>query len=308
MKLHPNARTTPHTRRLIVHRVTRQGWTAVEAAEATGISVRTVFKWIARFRDEGYAGLRDRPSTPRRSPTRTRESVVRRIERLRRKRWTAESIADRLRMALSTVSAVLKRIGLGRLSNLDPKPDPQRYERGAPGELLHIDTKKLARFRRAGHRIHGDRRDTKTGLGYEFVHVCIDDATRLAYAEVRPDERVGTALRFLRRAVRWFRRKGIDVQAVMTDNGNAYRSRAHAELCEELGIRHLRTRPYTPRTNGKAERFIQTIQRKWAYGRSYPNSAKRQEALAPWLRQYNHTRPHRGLARSTPAQRLRDLR
>ena len=308
MKLHPNAKTTPHTRQLMVRRVRRQGWTAVEAAEAAGVSVRTVFKWLARFRDEGRHGLRDRRSTPHRSPARTRESLVRRIESLRRRRFTAERIADRLRMALSTVSAVLKRIGLGRLSALDPKPIPVRYERERPGELLHVDTKKLARIGGVGHRIHGDRSRKTCGLGYEFAHVCIDDATRLAYVELLPDERIESAIPFLRRAVAWFRRKGVIVERVMTDNGPAYLSHCHAQACDELGLRHLRTKPYTPRTNGKAERFIQTMLREWAYNRPYRTSRFRRDALAPWLRQYNYSRPHRGLGRSTPAQRLRALR
>lgn len=308
MKLHPNARTTLHTRQLIVRRVHRQGWTVVEAADAAGISVRTVFKWLARYRDEGRAGLADRRSTPRRSPTRTREAVVRRIDRYRRRRWTAERIAAQLRMALSTVCAILKRIGLNRLSNLDPKAEPIRYERSRPGELLHVDTKKLGRIGRIGHRINNDRRTRSRGIGWEFAHVCVDDATRLAYVEILPDERRESAVPFLRRAVAWFKRKGVQVDQVMTDNGSAYISRDHAELCAELGIRHLRTRPYTPRTNGKAERFIQTLQREWAYGRPYRTSQLRQKALAPWLRQYNHSRPHRGLDRSTPIDRLRALR
>ncbi len=308
MKLHPNAKTTPHGRSLIIQRVLQLRWTAAEAAEAAGISVRTVFKWLARFRSEGLTGLVDRRSAPHRSPSRTPARLVRRIERFRRRRWTAEEIAARLRLALSTVSAVLKRIGLGRLSALDPKPDPVRYERDKPGELLHVDIKKLARICGIGHRIHGDRRREKRGVGYEFAHVCVDDATRLAYVEVLPDERIESVLPFLRRAVAWFKRKGVTVERVMTDNGSAYRSHDHAQLCDDLGIRHLRTKPYTPRTNGKAERFIQTILREWAYKRPYRSSRLRQEALAPWLRLYNYSRPHRGLVRSTPIACLRALR
>ncbi len=308
MKLHPNARTTPHSRSLIVTRVLHQGWARSEAAEAAGISLRTVDKWLGRFRQHGRSGLFDRPSIPHRSPKRTAAATVRRIEQLRTRRWTAEQIAQRLRMALSTVSAVLKRIGLGRLACIDPKPAPIRYEYAHPGGLLHVDTKKLARFRRPGHRIHGNRRDTKTGLGYEFAHVCVDDATRLAYVEVLSDERKDTVVQFLRRAVAWFGRKRIDVLRVMTDNGSAYRSRLHAELCQELGIRHIRTRPYTPRTNGKAERFIGTLSREWAYARSYRSSAHRTAALTDWIHKYNYRRPHRGLGRYTPQQRLEALR
>jgi len=308
MKLHPNAKTTPYSRRLVVRRVLRQGWTQAEAAEAAGVSVRTVAKWIERYRSEGSGGLLDRSSAPQRSPHRTPRGVVRRIEHLRRRRWTAERIAAALRMASSTVSGILKRIGLGRLRNLEPKEDPQRYERSRPGELLHIDTKKLGRIGRVGHRINRDRRTRSRGIGWEFAHVCIDDATRLAYVEVLPDERRESALAFLRRAVAWFRRKRIEVDQVMTDNGSAYISRDHADLCEQLGIRHLRTRPYRPQTNGKAERFIQTLQRDWAYAKPYRSSLIRQKALAPWIHQYNYSRPHRGLDRSTPNQRLRDLR
>ena len=308
MKLHPNARTTPHTRSLIVSRVLDEGWTVSETAEAAGVSIRTVYKWLRRFKLEGLRGLLDRPCAPGRSPHSTPSRLVRRIEQLRRKRWTAERIAEALQMALSTVCGILRRIGLGRFRNLEPRADPCRYERSRPGELLHVDTKKLARFSRPGHRIHGNRADTRTGLGYEFAHVCVDDATRLAYVEILPDERRESALPFLRRAVAWFKRKRVTVEQLMTDNGSAYLSRDHAELCEELGIRHIRTRPYTPRTNGKAERFIQTLQREWAYARPYNNSARRSAALHPWLHQYNHSRPHRGLGRSTPNQRLRDLR
>ncbi len=244
----------------------------------------------------------------RHSPNSTPYRLVRRIERLRRRRWTAERIAVALRMALSTVSNILKRLGLGRLRSLEPKVDPQRYQRFRPGELLRIDTNKLGRIDRVGHRIHGDRARRGSGAGWEFVHFCIDDATRLAYVEVLPNEHSDAAVPFLRRASAWFKRKGVKVQQVMTDNGSAYISNDHAELCQELGIRHLRTKPYTPRTNGKAERFIGTMIREWAYVRPYRNSNRRRESLKPWIRQYNYKRPHRGLARSTPNQRLRALR
>ena len=308
MKLHPNAKTTPYCRALIVRRVLRQAWTCPEVAESQGVSVRTVAKWVGRYREEGRAGLEDRSSAPNASPHRTRPARIRRIETLRRKRWTAERIAQALDMALSTVSGILKRLGLGRLRDLEPKLDPQRYERSRPGELLHVDTKKFGRIRAVGHRIHGNRQVRSPGAGWEFAHVCIDDATRLAYVEMHHDERRESTLPFLRRAVAWFKRKGVQVDQVMTDNGSAYISRDHAELCDELGIRHLRTRPYRPQTNGKAERFIQTLQREWAYAKPYRNSRLREQALVSWLRQYNHTRPHRGIARSTPIERLRALR
>lgn len=308
MKLHANAKTTPRGRSLLVRRVLHHGWTRAEAADAAGVSLRTVDKWLGRFRARGLEGLLDRSSAPRRSPNRTRDPLVRRIRQLRIRRWTAERIARAIGMALSTVSAVLKRIGLGRLACLDPKPVPLRYEYARPGGLLHVDTKKLAKIGAIGHRIHGDRSRKVRGLGYEFAHVCVDDATRLAYVELLPDERTKSVLHFLRRAVAWFRRKGIDIERLMTDNGPAYRSSAHAELCAELGIRHIRTRPYTPRTNGKAERFIGTLIREWAYIRAYRSSPERARALPRWIREYNYLRPHRGLARSTPIARLRALR
>ena len=309
MKLHPNARTNPYSRRLAVRRVLREGWTQARAAEAAGVSVRTIAKWIRRFRAEGAPGLLDRSSAPRRSPNRTPGRLVRRIEQLRWRRWTAERIAEALRMAISTVSAILKRLGLGRFSDLDPKPPaPVRYERSTPGELIHIDTKKLARIGQIGHRIHGDRTRMSRGIGYEFAHVCVDDATRLAYVEILDNERMESSLPFLRRAAAWFKRRGAPVQQVMTDNAPAYNSKAHAALCNELGIQHIQTRPYRPQTNGKVERFIRTLQNEWAYARPYRTSAWRARALATWLHQYNYSRPHRGLGRSTPIERLRALR
>lgn len=308
MKLHANAKTTPHARSLLVERIHHLGWTHAEAADAAGVSVRTAFKWRRRYREEGADGLQDRTSKPRRSPNRTPPSTVRQIERHRRRRKTAEWIAGRLKIAISTVCVILKRLGLGRLRNLDPKPDPCRYERSRPGELIHIDTKKLARITRVGHRIHGDRSRKARGCGYEFAHVCIDDATRMAYVEVLPDEKRESVVPFLKRAVAWFKRRGVIVEQLMTDNGPAYLSTRHAQLCSELGIKHIRTKPYCPQTNGKAERFIQTLQREWAYARPYRSSARRTAALRPWIKQYNYSRPHRGIARSTPAKRLRALR
>lgn len=307
MKLHPNARTTPHSRALLVERV-RSGWTRAEAAEAADISVRTVDKWLRRFQQHGHAGLLDRSSRPHNSPTGTHQRIVRRIRQLRLKRWTGERIANQLGMAISTVHAVLRRLAMNRLRDLEPKPAPVRYERSVPGELIHIDTKKLGKIGRIGHRIHGDRTRATRGIGWEFVHVCVDDATRLAYVEVLPDERAESAVAFLKRAVRWLAKKKIVVQQIMTDNGPAYLSRHHADACQQLGIRHLRTRPYTPRTNGKAERFIGTMLREAIYAKAYANSNRRATALRSWLHEYNYSRPHRGLARQTPVQRLRQLR
>ena len=314
MKIHANARTCPKSRRLLVRRIEDEGWTLMEAAEAAGISVRTAHKWRARWRAEGEAGLADRSSAPKARPTQLPESRVRAIEGLRRLRMTAAEIAEKLSMALSTVSRWLKRIGLGKLSRLEPPEPPNRYERKRAGELVHVDVKKLGRILQPGHRVTGDRRSQlragakRRGIaGWEFCHVCIDDATRLAYVEVLSDEKGLTAVGFLRRAVAWFASMGIEVERVMSDNGACYRSVVHAHACRELGIRHLRTQPYRPRTNGKAERFIQTLQNKWAYGAAYQTSAERTAALPGWLKHYNFTRRHGSLGHKPPAARLREL-
>jgi transposase InsO family protein len=315
MKLHANARTCPKSRRLIVRRVVKEGWTLAAAAEAAGVSDRTARKWLSRFQAEGEAGLDDRSSRPRRSPTRTPTERVKAIEALRRLRMTAAEIAECLSMALSTVSRWLLRIGLGKRSRLEPPEPPNRYERKRPGELVHVDVKKLGRIVVPGHRVTGDRsvRGRKAGnrsfgkSGWEFVHVCVDDATRLAYVEVLADERGESAAGFLRRAVSWFRSMGITVERVMSDNGSCYRSKIHALACRELGLRHLFTQPYRPRTNGKAERFIQTLQNRWAYGAVYGNSAERTAALPGWIAHYNFTRRHGSLGHKPPAARLAEL-
>jgi transposase InsO family protein len=308
MKLHPNAKTSPTGRWLLVHRVREKGWTVRAAAEALGVSVRTAYKWLARYRDEGREGLADRSSRPRRIRRQTPALVVDRIEQLRRRRLTTWEIAQRISVAPSTVSAILRRLGLARLSCLEPKEPVRRYERAAPGELLHVDTKKLARIQGVGHRIHGDQSQRVRGVGWEFAHVCIDDYTRLGYAEVLPDERAETAVAFFRRALAWFRARHIVVERVMTDNGNAYVSHAFAALCHEHAVRQIFTKPYTPKTNGKAERFIQTLTRRWAHRRPYRTSAIRTAALQPWLRHYNHQRPHRALGMRPPIARLREAR
>jgi transposase InsO family protein len=307
MKLHGNARTCLHGRRLLVMRVLEQGWTLARAADAAGVSVRTVSKWIGRYRAEGVAGLLDRSSAPRSVPTRTPEERVELITLLRRLRMTAAEIAEVLSMPLSTVSTVLQRIGLGKLSRLDPPEPPNRYERRRAGELLHIDVKKLGRIGIPGHRVHGDRRRRTRGIGWEFVHICIDDATRLAYVEVLNDERAPTAVGFLGRAVAHYHAYGIKVEQVMTDNGNAYRSAVHAVACRTLKLKHIRTRPYRPRTNGKAERFIRTLLGGWAYGAVYPDSQARRAALPAWLDFYNRRRPHGSLSHQPPLQRLETL-
>jgi len=308
MKLHGNARTCLHSRRLIVDRVVVEGWTLTRAAEAAGVSVRTVSKWLARFRVEGAEGLRDRPSVPARVPSRTPEERVVVIAALRRLRMTGAEIAETLAMPLSTVSVVLSRIGLGRLSRLEPPEPANRYERKRPGELLHIDVKKLGRIGRPGHRVNGDRRTRTRGIGWEYVHVCVDDATRIAYVEVLEDEKAVTAAGFLRRAVAHYRAHGIRVEQVMTDNGSAYVSILHALACKRLRLKHLRTRPYRPRTNGKAERFIRTMLGGWAYGAIYATSDERRAALTAWLDFYNRRRPHGSLSHQPPLQRLEALK
>ena len=313
MRLHGNARTCPKSRRLLVRRVEEEGWSLTAAAEAAGVSERTAWKWVARWRAEGELGLVDRSSAPKRRPTQLTGERVEAIEALRRVRMTAAEIAECLGLALSTVSRWLKRIGLGRLSRLEPPEPPNRYERKRAGELIHVDVKKLGRILRPGHRVTGNKRSRKltTGglgvAGWEFVHVCVDDATRLAYVEVLDDELGQTAAGFLKRAVAWFGSMGITVERVLSDNGACYRSRTHAHACRELGIRHLRTRPYRPRTNGKAERFIQTLQNRWAYGAIYANSAERTAALPGWLTHYNFTRRHGSLGHKPPATRLAEL-
>ncbi len=308
MRLHPNAKTTPSGRWLLVQRVRKERWTVLAAAEAAGVSLRTAYKWLARYRGEGQAGLTDRRSRPRTIPRRTPERMVRRVEQLRRRRMTSTEIASRTSLPLSTVSLVLRRLGLHRLSRLEPEEPVRRYERETPGELLHLDTKKLARIRRVGHRIHGDRSTRVRGAGWEFAHVCVDDHTRLAYVEVLPNERATTAMAFLRRALAWYRARGIEIQRIMTDNGSCYVSNRFAVLCHERGIRQIFTRPYTPKTNGKAERFIQTLTQKWAYKRAYRTSALRASALRPWVKHYNHERPHRGIGMKPPMARLREAR
>jgi transposase InsO family protein len=307
MRLHGNARTCPHSRGLAIRRL-EQGWTLTRVAEAAGVSVRTISKWRRRYRKEGEQGLLDRSSAPAWIPHRTTEERVQTIALLRRERLTAWQIAERLGMPLSTVSTILARIGLGRLSQLEPPEPPNRYQRERPGELLHIDVKKLGRIGRPGHRVHGDRSTRSRGIGWEYVHVAVDDATRLAYVEVLENEKAVTAVGFLRRAIAHFGDYGIRVERVMTDNGSAYVSIAHALACRTLGLRHLRTRPYRPRTNGKAERFIRTILVGWAYGAIYQTSTQRRHALPAWLAFYNHRRPHGSLSRQTPAARLDALR
>jgi len=307
MTLHRNAKTCPASRRLIAQRVLEKGWSLAAAAEAAGVSERTAFKWVDRCRREGELGLLDRSSAPHRQPNKTAGEREELIVLLRELRFTGPEIAETIGMPCSTVSAILTRRGLGRLRKLTDAEPERRYERPRPGELIHIDVKKLGKIGRPGHRVNGDRRTRTRGIGWEFVHVAVDDATRLAYVEVLADEKATTAVAFLKRALGWFGDHGIRVQRVMTDNGSCYRSKLHRLACIGLGLRHLRTRPYRPRTNGKAERFIRTLINGWNDTGIYANSTERTAALPGWLAYYNTRRPHRSLANKPPATRLAEL-
>jgi transposase InsO family protein len=319
MKIHANAPLGPKGRAIMVRRVLEEGLALTQAAEAAGVSARTAGKWVRRYRLEGEAGLLDRSSAPRQVRNATAPERVEAIAALRRVRLTSPEIAEVLAMATSTVSAVLKRIGLGKLSRLEPAEPICRYERSRPGELIHIDVKKLGRIgpNRAGHRVTGRRIGNRTATdaagvrrkqtGWECVHVCVDDATRLAYAEVLPDEKAATVIGFLKRAVAHYRTHGVAVEGLMTDNGSAYRSAAHALACKALRIKHIRTRPYRPQTNGKAERFIRTMLREWAYAAVYGSSPERAAALSGWIERYNYRRRHGALGHRPPIQRLREL-
>jgi transposase InsO family protein len=314
MKLHANAKTCPKSRALIAARVLERGWSLAAAAEAAGVSEPTARKWVRRA--SAGESLADRSSRPRRSPTRLAKPLVEAIERLRRVWMTAAEIAEVLGLALSTVSLWLKRIGLGKRSRLEPPEPPNRYERRHPGALVHVDIKKLGRIIAAGHRVTGSRASQKKtrrerkrmGLaGWEYVHVMVDDHSRLAYAEVLADERGRTAVDFLRRASAWFGERGVKIKRVMSDNGPCYRWGDWSMACRQLGMRHIRTRPYRPRTNGKAERFIKTLLDEWAYARVYGTSAERTAALPLFLERYNFRRPPGSLGKTAPATRLNNL-
>jgi len=308
MNVHKNARLTEAGRALLVQRI-KSGWPTRMAAEAAGVSRRTAYKWLARDRRGGERRLRDRSSAPRRSPRRTPAERVGEIERLRRERLSGSAIARLLGMARSTVGAILRRLGLGKLAALEPKLPVVRYEKAKAGELLHLDIKTLGKIDGVGHRItgHHERHHRARGVGHEHLHVAVDDASRLAYTEILPSLGKEDATAFLKRALSWFERLGVTVQRVMTDNGSAYRSKLFAKALCEAGARHVRTRPYTPRTNGKAERFIQTSLREWAYARPYASSAERTAAIASWNDNYNLNRPHAGIAGLTPWARVNNL-
>jgi transposase InsO family protein len=317
MKLHANAALSLKGRRQLARRVVEEGWTVTEAAAAGEVSVRCARKWVGRWRAEGERGLLDRSSAPSTVANRTSQARVEAIAALRRLRFSGPEIAELLGMALSTVSGILTRVGMGRLGRLGLEP-AERYERGRPGELIHIDVKKLGRIQGgAGKRVFGqrrhnfERRDDGAGVrrlqvGWEYVHIAIDDCTRLAYAEVLADEKAITVIAFLRRAVRFFERHGMNVEEVITDNGSAYRSTMHAIACRALGLRHIKTKPYRPQTNGKAERFIRTLLAGWAYGAIYRTSTERTTALDGWLWHYNHHRKHSALGHKPPIARLHE--
>ena len=308
MQLHANAELSLKRRARMVREVVEQDRSISEAAMSAGVSARTCRKWVRRFRRDGELGLLDRSSAPRHVANRTAERRIAVIAALRRLRMTGPEISEVLDMPVSTVSGILTRIGLGKLGRVGLEP-AVRYERQRPGELIHIDVKKLGRIARPGHRVlgrqsAGGHHQSRYHHGWEYVHVAVDDATRLAYVEVLDDEKALTAIAFLRRAVAFYACRGVTVERVLTDNGSAYRSAVHAIACRALGIRHLRTRPYRPQTNGKAERFIRTLLGGWAYGAIYRTSSERTAALDGWIDYYNHRRKHAALGRKPPIARL----
>ena len=305
MNVHKNARLTPHGRERIVQQV-MSGRPPKAVAEAAGVCPRTVRKWIDRYRREGVAGLCDRSSRPHRLRKPTPQAVVEQVEALRRQRSTGRQIATALGISPATVSRILRRLGLNRIAALEPAAPVRRYERARPGEMIHLDIKKLGRFNKVGHRITGDRKgqSNSRGVGWEFVHVAIDDHSRIAFAKIMGSERKRSATAFLKAAIAYYESLGIKVERVMTDNGSCYKAFAFRRLCKRLGLRHIRTRPYTPKTNGKAERFIQTSLREWAYAQAYRNSQQRKAELPVWLHRYNWHRPHAGIGDNVPISRL----
>ena len=310
MNIHKNARLTPASRAELVRRVLVERRSPMSVATDMGVSLRTVAKWVARYRAEGESGLIDRSSRPHRLRRPTPPATVERIEALRRQRWTGKRIAIAAGLSTATVSRVLRRLGISKLKALEPAEPVRRYQREHPGELIHIDIKKLGRFEKIGHRITGDRA-RRTDLhgrskhaGWEYVHVSIDDASRIAFSQILPDEKKESAVAFLNAAIAYYDGLGVTVTRVMTDNGSCYRSKAFRTACKALALKHIRTRPYTPKTNGKAERFIQTCLREWAYAQAYPTSEHRKAELPRWIHQYNWHRPHGSLQYQTPISRL----
>lgn len=304
MNLHKHARLSPRGRALLVQRVTEHGLRVEEAAQAAGVSVRTAYKWMKRFREEGPAGLQDRSSRPHRCPHATPATTIAQLVARRQARQTYRQIAQDLDIPPSTTARLLRRAGLHRLSELEPAPPQNRFEYPNPGDLLHLDIKKLGRFWRPGHRVTGDRAAASDGAGWDFVHLAIDDHSRVAFGTIEPDERGTSACRALLQALRYYRALGVRFQRVMTDNGACYRSGAFRRLLRRMGLRHIRTRPYTPRTNGKAERLVQTSLREWAYARSYDSSHHRAQAFPHWVHHYNWHRPHAAVGYKPPISRL----
>src|ERR1700675_3737999 len=309
MNVHKNARLTPHGRERIARQVA-SGQTPKAVGEAAGVCPRTTRKWVERYRREGSAGLRDRSSRPHRLYRPTPQAIVDKVAALRRQRCTGQQIAVQVGVSPATVSRILRRLGLNRLSALEPAEPVRRYERERPGEMIHLDIKKLGRIDGIGHRITGDRRGQSNrrargeGLGWEFVHVAIDDNSRIAFAKIMPNERKRSATAFLKAALAYYESLGIKVERVMTDTGSCYKSFAFRRLCKRLGLKHIRTRPYTPKTNGKAERFIQTTLREWAYAKAYEHSDHRGAELPLWLHRYNWHRPHGSIGTKPPISRL----
>jgi transposase InsO family protein len=305
MNIHKNARLTPLRREEMALAVIEGGFSKAHAARTYDVSVKIVARWVERYRSEGGKGMADRSSRPNVMPNLIDEAVAERIVALRRQRLTGKHIAMEVGVSPATVSRVLKRAGLSRLKDIEPAEPVRRYERQHPGEMIHIDIKKLGRFSQVGHRITSDpQKGRSRGAGWEFVHVCIDDASRIAFTQILPDERKESAVAFLKAAIAYYASLGVSVARVMTDNGSCYRSKAFARACRELGLRHIRTKPYTPKTNGKAERFIQSALREWAYAAAYPTSNHRAQELPIWLHRYNWHRPHGGLKSKTPISRL----
>ncbi|MCO5155178.1 MAG: IS481 family transposase [Aquamicrobium sp.] len=306
MNIHKNARLTPLRREEMALSVIEGRLSQAHAARTYGVSAKIVARWVERYKAEGRSGMGDRSSRPAHMPQATAASIAERIVVLRRLRWTGKHIAHEVGVSPATVSRVLRRAELSRLKDIEPAAPVRRYERAHPGEMIHIDIKKLGRFDRVGHRITGDRRgqSNSRGIGWEFVHVAIDDASRIAFSQILPDEKKQSAVAFLTAAVAYYASLGITVTRVMTDNGSCYRSKAFARACREFGLKHIRTRPYTPRTNGKAERFIQTALREWAYAVAYPTSRHRAAELPIWLHRYNWHRPHGSLKSKPPISRL----
>jgi transposase InsO family protein len=306
MDTHKNAPLAPRGREAMVRSVIEGGLSKAAAARRYNTTPKTVGKWVRRFKEEGVEGLRDRSSRPLSSPTQTPQATCAAVEALRRQRYSGKQIAAELAISPATVSRIVQRLGLNRLSALEPAEPVRRYERQRAGELIHIDIKKLGKFNEIGHRITGDRRgqSNRRGVGWEYVHVSIDDHSRIAFAKIMPDEKRRSAVAFLNAALAYYTSLGIKVERVMTDNGSCYKSFAFQRACRRLGLRHIRTKPYTPKTNGKVERFIQTSLREWAYAQAYENSRQRKDQLPTWLHRYNWHRPHAGIDDKTPISRL----